>query len=127
MSAGAPVVASKKTLCATPPNANVTVWPAAIESVAGVNASAVVAATVRASPGSGAVIPLLAPVPLPLPLHAASDATANSLATHSVIRESLMCSFFLSGKSMSFAQQHQDLVKAGMPLPLRGVVVSKKV
>jgi len=53
MSAGAPVWVAKNSLCAIEPNVNVTVWPAAMVSVAGVNAIAFVAATVLLGGGGG--------------------------------------------------------------------------
>src|SRR3954453_2330980 len=75
MSAGTPARASKKTLCATEPNAKVTTSPAFTVRVAGVNARPGVAATVRPSPG--AVGPPFDPYP---PLQAAS-VTATSVRT----------------------------------------------
>src|ERR1700686_720507 len=65
MSAGAPATASKYTLCATEPNANVTVPPGAIVTGVGLKAIAGVAFTVAViggGPGGGAAT---APAALP--------------------------------------------------------------
>src|SRR5215208_3181882 len=72
---GAPAWASKKTLCATPPKANVTVSPALTVSDAGLNASDGVAATVRPSPGDVGVPP-------PPPPHAPSVTAISASAAY---------------------------------------------
>jgi hypothetical protein len=68
MLAGAPLPMSKKTLCATDPNENVTWSPAATWRVFGVKTNPLVAATVRGGGGGGGLVP--GPVPYPPPLHA---------------------------------------------------------
>src|SRR5215208_4585634 len=74
---GAPAWASKKTLCATPPKANVTVSPALTVSDAGVNANDGVADTVRPSPGDVGV-------PSPPPPHAPSVTAISASAAYSL-------------------------------------------
>jgi len=56
ISAGAPAAASKKMLWPTDPNANVTVCPTWVVSVAGSNARAAVALTRSATAGAGGAV-----------------------------------------------------------------------
>ena len=88
MSAGTPVVWSKKTLCATEPNAKVTSVPALTVSVAGENVSEGVAATVLAA-GGGAVEspPLSEPQPV-----AASRTPVSRARVSCVVRVNMACS-----------------------------------
>src|SRR5690349_21465967 len=91
MSAGAPFCGSKKTLCATEPNANVTLSPAWIVMLPGVNARPGVASTVL--PLGGAVTSLPPPEPQPY---------ASSTAV-SVVRLNLVL-----GVNMAFSAQSSE-------------------
>jgi hypothetical protein len=86
MFAGAPVAASKKTLCPTDPNANVTACPTWVVSVAGLKLREGVALTLSATAGGLGLVGEAEPELPPPQAVAAKHVAANNAKSRTVIK-----------------------------------------